>query len=153
MNAHDFLKQQHREVEQLYDAYQSAADESKHEIGKHILTSLTVHADIEEEIYYPEIEQAGDKQLMDEYRAEHAALKLHITRLSLLNPADEEYEATMTALMEAVTQHVEEEEDEGMPEAETLLSVEKLEDIGTRLEERSQELEESTIKRMWASIT
>jgi hemerythrin superfamily protein len=153
MDANEFLMQQHREVENLYDEYQEATGEAKHECGKQILTALTVHADIEEEIYYPAVQEAGDKQLVDEYKAEHAALKLHISHLAMKTSVDEEYEATMTALMEAVNQHIEEEEEEGMPEAENLLGEAKLMELGSKLEERAKELEESTIKRLWATIT
>lgn len=153
MNAHEFLKQQHREVENLYTEFEVAAEDAKTEIGKEILTNLTVHAEIEEELYYPELEAAGETELADEYRAEHAAVKAQVARLAMMDAEDEEYAPSMKALMEAVLMHVKEEEEEGFPMVEQLVGAERLAELGPQLEARATELKESTIKRLWASLT
>lgn len=153
MNAHDFLKTQHREVEELYTAFESAGENEKEAIGKQILTALTVHAEIEEELYYPELEAVGETELADEYRAEHAAVKAQILRLATKDADDEEYAPSMKALMESVLMHVQEEEEEGFPMVEQLVGMERLQELGPQLEARATALEESTIKRLWAAIT
>lgn len=153
MNAHDFLKQQHREVENLYTEFEVASEDAKTDIGKEILTNLTVHAEIEEELYYPEFEAVGETELADEYRAEHAAVKAQVARLAMKDAEDEEYAPSMKALIESVLMHVKEEEEEGFPMAENLIGAERLEELGPQLEARSKELKESTIKRLWATMT
>jgi hemerythrin superfamily protein len=153
MNAHDFLTTQHREVENLYTQFESASEDAKTELGKQILTALTVHAEIEEELYYPELEAVGETELADEYRAEHAAVKAQILRLATMDADDEEYTPSMKALMEAVLMHVQEEESEGFPMVEQLVGVERLQELGPQLEARATTLEESALKRLWASIT
>lgn len=153
MNAHDLIRRDHEELRDSYAQFETASGEAQEEIGTKILTDLTVHALIEEELYYPELDNAGEGDRADEYRAEHAAAKALVAKLSTMGVEDVEYVPTMKALMEAVENHMEEEETMGLPAAETFLSEADLERIGTKMEERKGELEESTIKRLWAAFT
>jgi hemerythrin superfamily protein len=153
MNAHDLIRRDHDKVRDSYAAFESATGEEQTDIGTRILTDLTVHTVAEEEIYYPALDSAGEKDLAEEYRAEHAAAKALISKLSTMDASDPEYLPTMKALMEAVEDHMEEEESEGFPAVEAILAESDLERIGTEMEQREGELEESAIKRLWAAIT
>lgn len=152
MNAHELIREDHEEVRDLYSQFEAAAGEEREELGRQILTALTVHTAVEEELYYPAFAAAGEQDTATEYEAEHAEAKALINELVRMDAADEEYAPTMKALMEAVESHMDEEESEGMPLAETFLSEEDLALLGAKMEARKQELEESTIKRLWASI-
>lgn len=79
---------------------------------------LTVHAEIEEQIFYPFLrEQNPDEfaDLLNEAKVEHASAKDLITQLSTMGPEDELYDAKFTVLGEYVAHHVTEEEDELFP--------------------------------------
>jgi hemerythrin superfamily protein len=153
MNANDLLKAQHRDVEQKYTQFKTATGAEREHLGKEILTDLTAHAEIEEEFYYPALADAGDTAAVDEYKAEHAEMKTLITKLTMMGAEDDAYVPTMKALMESVIHHAKEEEAEGMPEAAKRLGNAKLEALGPKMKERFQELKQSTLKRLWASIT
>lgn len=151
MNATDLIRQDHQAARELYERFEAAMSEERTDIGTELLKELTVHAIIEEEIFYPALENAGEKPIIDEYRAEHAAMKSEIARLSRFDAADEEYGPSMKALMDTVNHHIEEEESGGLPAAETVLSEGELEVLGQQMEARKGELEDSTIKRLWAA--
>lgn len=153
MNANELLTRQHREVEQKYERFTGAAGKTRENLAKDILTDLTAHAEIEEEFYYPALEEAGEDSMAAEYKAEHVAMKTNIAKLSMMSLDSDEYEPTMKALMESVLMHAQEEESEGMPEAAVVLGEEKLQELGPKMERRFAELKESTLKRLWASIT
>jgi hemerythrin superfamily protein len=153
MNANEILTQQHRDVERLYTEFETASGNEKKELCRQILRDLTVHAEIEEEFYYPELEKAGHKELADEYRAEHTAMKTQIAKLSTMKMEDDALEPTMKAMMESVLHHAKEEEEGAMPKMEEAVSEGTLTELGPKLEARTRELRESTAKRLWAAIT
>lgn len=79
---------------------------------------LTVHAEIEEQEYYPFLrdqdpEEFGD--LLNEAKVEHASAKDLIAQLSTMGPDDELYDAKFTVLGEYIAHHVQEEEEELFP--------------------------------------
>ncbi len=150
--AHDMLKEDHREAEAHYDAFMSTSGEERQQHADQLLDALTVHAAIEEELYYPMLEEAGEKELAEEFRAEHTAVKTQIGKLKLMGIDNEEYEPTMKAMMEDVLHHVEEEESEAFPLVEKLIGTEKLEGLATDMTQRKEELKGSTLKRMIASL-
>lgn len=152
MNANDLLIQDHREVEDAYTDFVATLGEEREEHAKHILRDLTVHAAVEEEFYYPELERVGEKALTDEFRAEHQSVKVYIAKLALMRVDEEEYAPTMKAMMESVMHHVAEEETVAMPRMEELIGTERLEAMVPEIEARKEELKESTMKRLFAAL-
>lgn len=150
-NAHDIIKNDHHEVEQMYNRYHLATGKEKKELAHQILTALTIHTDIEERFYYPALTEANKQELVDEFNAEHQSAKVLIGKLRTMNVEEEAYDPNMKALMEAVLHHVEEEEG-AMPEVERLVGIEKLEAIAPDMQARTKELRESGAKRFWAMI-
>jgi len=105
------LKQDHREVEQLFDEFSKASGEGRKEkLARQICRELTIHAMIEEEVFYPACEGKVDEDLLKESYVEHDAAKVLIAQIEAGEPSDDFYDAKMKVLCEEIEHHVEEEE-------------------------------------------
>ena len=136
------LKQDHTEVKRLFDEFESADGRSKARIASEALTELEVHADIEEEIFYPAIsELGGTESMLAEAEQEHHVAHVLIDELRRMQRADDAttYDAKFTVLMENVRHHIKEEESEMLPEAGKV-GKDALESIGSQMENRKQAL-------------
>lgn len=138
------LKNDHREVEDLFEQYQKASGkEKKQQIAGEICTELKIHAMIEEEIFYPAFRGKIEDDTLDEAIVEHDGAKVLINDIEAGGPDEEFYDAKVTVLCEQIEHHVEEEEKpkEGMFAQcrETDVDLKELRD---RLMERKQELKE-----------
>jgi len=117
-DAVDLLDADHIAVKKLFTAYQTLCDndgsaDEKSELAAQICKELTVHAQIEEEIFYPELREAIDGEaLLDEAEVEHATAKDLIAQISDMNPDDDLYDAKVTVLGEYIDHHVKEEREE-----------------------------------------
>jgi len=105
------LKADHRKVEELFAKFEKAsASERKRELAEQICLELTVHAQIEEEIFYPACEGAVEEDLIKEAYVEHDGAKVLIAEIEAGGPGDEFYDAKVKVLQEMIEHHVEEEE-------------------------------------------
>ena len=106
------LKQDHREVEDLFAQFEKASgDGRKQKLAEQICLELSVHAKIEEEIFYPACEGKVDEELLKESYVEHDGAKVLITEIIAGGPqADEYYDSKVKVLQEEIEHHVEEEE-------------------------------------------
>jgi hemerythrin-like domain-containing protein len=140
-NAFDLLEQDHREVEEWLDEYDELEgnERRKGELAKEICTALKVHAQIEEEIFYPAARDAtGDYDLVDEAVVEHSAVKNLIAEIEKMKPGQELYDAKMRVLGEMVKRHIREEEEELFPELQSTKM--DLDAVGKDLAERKEVL-------------
>ena len=114
------LKADHRQVKGWFGDYEKARGEAKKaELARKICRALTIHTQIEEEIFYPAARKAtGDDDLLDEAAVEHAAAKQLIAEIEAMSVGDELYDAKIKVLGEQIDHHVEEEEDELFPEVQ-----------------------------------
>jgi hemerythrin superfamily protein len=111
MDAIALLKADHRKVEDLFEKFQKAKDKNrKKAIADEICTELTVHATIEEEIFYPACNGEVEDDLRLESYVEHDGAKVLIAEIAQGGPDDEFYDAKVTALCEQIHHHVKEEE-------------------------------------------
>lgn len=111
MDAVRLLKQDHREVKQLFDQFENARSNRKQQLAEQICRMLTVHAQIEEEIFYPAARQAlKDTELLDEAEVEHQSAKDLIAQIQGASGADDKFAAQVKVLGEYVQHHVKEEE-------------------------------------------
>jgi hemerythrin superfamily protein len=117
------LTQDHKAVQKIFKEFDKlkengGSDEEKSELVIRACLELTVHAQIEEEIFYPAV-RAGidDVDLMDEADVEHASAKDLIAQLESMEPGDDLYDARFTVLGEYINHHVQEEQDEMFPKA------------------------------------
>jgi hypothetical protein len=106
------LKEDHRTVEELFAKFENASgDGRKEKIAKQICLELTVHAQIEEEIFYPACEGKIEEDLIKEAYVEHDGAKVLIGEISSGSESgDEFYDAKVKVLQEQIEHHVEEEE-------------------------------------------
>jgi hemerythrin superfamily protein len=105
------LKSDHREVEQMFKTFSEAGgDARKQKLAREICRAITVHAMIEEEIFYPACEGKVEEDLLKESYVEHDAAKVMIAEIEAGEPSDEFYDAKMKVLCEEIEHHVEEEE-------------------------------------------
>ena len=138
MDAIALLKQDHREVAQLFTRFERAGDGAfrvKQRLVEEMITALSVHAGIEELVFYPalrrEITRLDDDVL--EAIEEHHVVKLLLHELEGTAPADERFDAKVTVMMENVRHHVKEEEQTLFPKVRARLGRARLLDIGDEL--------------------
>ena len=105
------LKEDHRTVEDLFARFEKASgDGRKQELATEICTELSIHAQIEEEIFYPACEGKVEEDLLKEAYVEHDGAKVLIAEIMAGEPSDEFYDAKVTVLQEQIEHHVKEEE-------------------------------------------
>lgn len=105
------LKADHREVEDLFAQFEAAkGDGKKEKLARQICLELTVHAQIEEEIFYPACEGKVEEDMLKEAYVEHDGAKLLIAEIEAGGPDDEYYDAKVKVLSEQIEHHVGEEE-------------------------------------------
>ncbi len=120
-DAIELLLADHRKVEKLFKDYDKLVENEgtyneKEALATTICAELIVHAQIEEEIFYPAARDILDEEdLVDEAVVEHASAKDLIAQLDDMSPDDDLYDAKVKVLGELIEHHVEEEEDEMFP--------------------------------------
>jgi hypothetical protein len=114
MDAVDVLMADHREAEEVFEAFEKAkAADRKKALADKVCHALLAHMQTEEEIFYPECRDAGvEDDDLDEGVAEHHAAKLLIAEILEMDPEDELYDAKVHVLSEEIEHHVKEEEEE-----------------------------------------
>ena len=136
------LKEDHRTVEKLFAQFEKAGgDGRKEKLAKQICVELTVHAMIEEEIFYPACDGKIEEDLLQEAYVEHDAAKQLIAQIQAGEPSDEFYDAKVKVLQEEIEHHVEEEEKrlEGMFSQARKAGLD-MDTLGEELKVRKQEL-------------
>lgn len=109
----------HKKVKDLFEQFEGLSDRSKvskKKIADEICMELTVHAEVEEQVFYPAVRNPiKDEDLMDEAVVEHASAKELIAQILDMDPGDDLYDAKVKVLSEQIEHHVGEEEDEMFP--------------------------------------
>ena len=138
MDAITLLKEDHRTVEQLFKRFEQAGDRAhvqKRQIVDRIIEELSVHAAIEEQVFYPVARTTvpDTEDIALESLEEHHVVKWLLAELVDMDPAQERFDAKVTVLIENVRHHVEEEESEFFPMVRKELGRNQLADLGDRL--------------------
>jgi hemerythrin superfamily protein len=137
------LKEDHRTVEELFAEFEKAkGDNRKQKIAEQICLQLSVHAKIEEEIFYPACEGKVEEDLLKEAYVEHDGAKVLIAEITAgSEQSDEFYDAKVKVLQEQIEHHVDEEEKrmEGLF-AQARKAGLDMEALGRQLAERKEEL-------------
>src|SRR6476660_9794778 len=115
MDAITMLKDDHKAVEQLFKRFERAGDNAvaeKRRIVDSIIESLSVHAAIEEQLFYPVARATVPKtdDVVLEALEEHHIVKWVLSELERMSADDERFDAKVTVLIENVRHHVKEEE-------------------------------------------
>lgn len=122
-SAIEMLSADHKMVKGLFKQFaalkkDNGENDEKAALVRKICQELTIHASIEEEIFYPAVRAAiDDGDLMDEALVEHAGAKALVAQLEEMDPRDELFDAKVTVLGEQIAHHVKEEEGEMFPKA------------------------------------
>lgn len=134
------LKADHQRVSELFQEFEKArSPEQKKAIVSKICTELTVHAEIEEAIFYPAIQAAlKDHELVPQAQVEHASLKNLIDQVQGVEPDGEMFDAKVKVMSEFVKHHVKEEQTQMFPKAKN--SGLDMRELGRQMEDRKQEL-------------
>jgi hemerythrin superfamily protein len=111
-DAVDLLDADHKLVQKLFLEYQGLSDdgappEARQQLAQKICQDLSVHTQIEEEIFYPRVRAAiKDDSLMEEALREHAEAKQTIARIQGMSPSDAGYDDSVKQLFVAIMDHV-----------------------------------------------
>ena len=138
------LARDHAEVNRLFKQYDKlakaeASESDRQVLAEQICDMLTVHATIEEEIFYPAAREADiESDLLDEAEVEHASAKELIAQIRAMTPEEDLYDAKVRVLGEYIDHHVQEEENEMFPKCRK--SAMDLESLAQQLSERKAEL-------------
>jgi hemerythrin superfamily protein len=142
------LKADHAAVKKMFAQEEKAAKHNGHgrhegqekqEIFNQIRAALTVHATIEEEIFYPAVKKARSENVKHEVHEayeEHKQIKSLLGEIARITSSDETYDMKIKVLKENVEHHVKEEEGELFPEAKEFLGEKRLVELGGQLEAR-----------------
>ena len=137
---HRAVKKMFKEFEELTQSRAKGAAQKKLDLARQICQELTVHAQIEEEIFYPAMREAiKDTDMLDEAEVEHQSAKDLIAQIEGESQADDMFDAKVKVLGEYIDHHVKEERNEIFTKAR---SARKLDLIAMReeLEARKEEL-------------
>ncbi|TME44820.1 MAG: hemerythrin domain-containing protein [Chloroflexi bacterium] len=135
MDAITLLKNDHRQVEKLFKEIEKG-DGNREKLFKELKDELDVHAQIEEQLFYPAVRDAKQThEIVLESFEEHKQVKMVLMDLEKADKNTEHWLAGLKVLMEDVQHHVGEEENELFPKVkDKVLSKEQLDDLGKRME-------------------
>jgi iron-sulfur cluster repair protein YtfE (RIC family) len=141
------LRKDHDVVRELFASFEQAhegGDEARMaELAEGVCRELDVHAEVEEQIFYPAVRDRGGDELADtiaEAFEEHHVVKVLIGEIRELEASDEAFPAKVTVLRELVEHHADEEEQELFPKVRDLFDKVELLGLGRRIEEREAAL-------------
>jgi len=132
-NVRDLLKQNHRELEVLFEQFDRGRDQ---DVALKICEELELHAEAEEQIVYPALREgvAGGRHLADEAEQQHSQARQLIARIK--RASDEEHRAALVGeLKEAVEHHIAEEEGTVFPKMDSDLGLLEMDVLGAQVEE------------------
>ncbi len=143
-DAISLLKEDHREVKKLFKEFESAkGDGRKQKLAHEICLELSVHAEIEEKIFYPACEGIVDEDKLKEGYVEHDAAKLMIAEIMANEGGDDQFfDTKVKVLQEEIEHHIEEEEDAGGIFSQARKGKLDMDSIGEQLAELKSELAE-----------
>ena len=132
------LKADHQEIRSLFRQFEAAGENATAAKGKlvdKIIQALTVHTYLENEVMYPAVRELVpelEDDILESYEEHHVADVLCM-ELMALAPDAERFDAKTTVLIENVTHHIEEEEQDWFPKVREALSRKQLQEIGARM--------------------
>jgi hemerythrin superfamily protein len=132
------LKEDHKEIRKAFRDFQAAGEDAtarKGQLVTKIIELLTVHTYIENEVMYPRVRELLpelEDDVLESYEEHHVADVL-VMELSGMSATDERFDAKTTVLIESVTHHMEEEEQDWFPKVRDGLGRKALQEIGEEM--------------------
>ena len=139
MDAITLLKDDHKTVESLFKRYEQAGDRAyatKRKLADHVIRELSVHAAIEEQLFYPTVRESVPRteDHVLESLEEHHVVKWTLSELVDMKGDEERFEAKVTVLIESVEHHAGEEEDDLFPLVRKAMGRKELAELGAAME-------------------
>jgi iron-sulfur cluster repair protein YtfE (RIC family) len=132
------LEADHREVEDLFTKAESTSGAAKQQVVTRIASELTLHAEVEEQIVYPAMREAGLDDIVDEAEGEHSKVKQLVAQLETMDATTDDVESVLSELKADVQHHVEEEESEGFPKFREAVDQATLQGLAAEVEQAKQ---------------
>ncbi len=132
------LETDHREVEELFTKAESTSGAAKQQVVSKLASQLTLHAEVEEQIVYPAMREAGLDDIVEEAEQEHSKVKQLVAQLETMDATTDDVDSVLTELKADVEHHVEEEETEGFPKFRDAVDQATLQDLATKVEQAKQ---------------
>ena len=137
MDAIALLKKDHSAVKKLFGEFSrttARAEKKRQQLRDRIVEELELHTQIEEQIFYPAMQQVeGAEDLVKEAREEHKEAKELLHDVRGMEPGGDEIKERMNELKDAILHHVKEEEGQMFPKARQL-GAEKLQELGEQMD-------------------
>lgn len=144
MDVFKLLKQDHDEVAKLFKKLEESSEravKTREKTFKELAKELTVHTQVEEEIFYPRLrEEDSLRELINEAVEEHHVADQLLEELSGMATDDEQWEAKLKVLKEVIEHHVEEEEKELFPKAAKVIDKDESAEMGQTITEEKEEM-------------
>lgn len=141
MKATALLEKQHRKVKAIFSKLEKGRGDAM-ELMSELANDLAAHMAIEQEIFYPAVQQLDDDMIREGYE-EHALAEVALKRLLATDPESPSFKARVVAAKELIEHHVKEEEEELFPKVEKKLGDEQLNALGKQMKARFAEVQEA----------
>ncbi|HXG91677.1 MAG TPA: hemerythrin domain-containing protein [Blastocatellia bacterium] len=141
MNAIELLKKDHKEATGLMDQIETAdkGDRSAKDLFMRLKHALTLHTQMEEQIFYPALRNHEEtRDMIEESLKEHQEVDQILAEMTNLNPHNDDFIDKLSELRDAVEHHVDEEENEMFPKAEKVLGQSRLDEMGRQMQQMKQ---------------
>ena len=147
MDATEFLIQDHEKVQGLFAQFERAREDGqkKSTLFEKIKDELQMHTKVEEEIFYPAVEELPIERAKDDIERslqDHEEVDALLDQLQSLAPDDADFDERMTELIDAVRSHIELEQEEVFKVARSGLGEERLNEMGREMEEFKKSMKE-----------
>ena len=148
----NLIRLDHMHVLTAFQQYETSASERlKKGIADNICLALEIHAQLEEEVFYPAMRVVWDNEIIRKSTPEHDEVRGLITRLRHMPVGDPLFDSTFFELMRQVMHHVADEETLVLPAAERLLA-DQLAELGARMTKRRLELTAARTPELASSV-
>jgi hemerythrin superfamily protein len=136
----NMIRMDHTHVLSSFHQYEAdSPPRVKKGLADTICVALEIHAQLEEEIFYPEMRRIAETEFMDKSVPEHDEMRALITKLRGMQPGDKDFDSTLFRLMNVVIHHVADEETLLLPTAERVLG-DRLGELGAKMTKRRMQL-------------
>jgi hemerythrin superfamily protein len=134
----NLLEADHRAVEDLFAKAETTTGAAKAQVVAKIATELTLHTEVEEQVVYPAMRDAGLDDLVDEAEAEHQTVKSLLARLEPLDGTSADVDPVIAEIKANVQHHVQEEESDVFPKFRSATDQSTLDSLGDQVEKLKQ---------------
>ena len=136
----NMIRLDHTHVQSAIRQYEMTSSERVRKgLADNVCLALEIHAQLEEEVFYPAMRQVSDTEVLRKSGPEHNEMRELIARLRAMQASEPAFDDTFFALARVVMHHAADEETLLLPTAERLLA-DRLNELGAQMNRRRMEL-------------